>query len=84
MEQKQTPRSGTSAEAHDDGGPAFPVQGYGRGLTLRDYFAAKAMHAVLNSATAAGAAVEPEDAAPLAKAAYFVADAMLAARGGAQ
>ena len=43
------------------------------GMTLRDYFAAKAMQGLI-----ANGAVSPVDAA---KAAYIVADAMLKARG---
>lgn len=65
------------------GGFAFPqtdflVDGstanYGEaGMTLRDYFAAKAMQAILS-----GAEIFWEEAAPLA---YEYADAMLKARG---
>ena len=64
------------------GGPAFPAlldDGYGNkfaneGMTLRDYFAAKAMHAILS---------DPDFSAgdsKLAGYAYNVADAMLKAR----
>ena len=66
----------------DTGGPAFPRNildhGHGvktvheSGMTLRDYFAAKAMQGLI-----ANGAVNPVDAA---KAAYIVADAMLKAR----
>ena len=62
----------------ENGGPAFPVTidiGSGvefyKGMTLRDYFAAKAMQGLLDAAMA-----ECE----IAKAAYEMADAMLAAR----
>lgn len=69
---------------HNDGGPAFPYthfdlsDGEG-GMTLRDYFAAKAMayvpaqaaHNMLNNESNAGY---------LARRAYEYADAMLAAR----
>lgn len=62
------------------GGPAFPSQSIGPdfppgwgGMTLRDYFAAKAMQGML----AAGEGVPSEK---LAKWAYDVADAMLAER----
>ena len=89
MEQ-QTPRSGTSAEAHDDGGPAFPVnvpEGYPYsghqpcdGMTLRDYFAAMAMQAAATNPVGANGFSFSERAAW----AYQQADAMLAARGGAQ
>ena len=62
------------------GGPAFPSTSNGMllsiGMTLRDYFAAKAMQAMLahpNSSDTAG----PES---YAAAAYKMADAMLKAR----
>ena len=76
--------------AADDGGPAFPnvsesIPGYdpdkfrrnltGGGMTLRDYFAAKAMSALIQ------AGLETEN--PITntcKAAYLAADAMLKAR----
>ena len=62
--------------------PAFPLHNHGvqtlgmhiAGMTLRDYFAAKAMQAILSN---------PEygdDDTSLAGAAYYVADAMLKAR----
>ena len=64
-----------------DGGPAFPV-GSGDmrdpiGMTLRDYFAAKAMQGLL--AQSLGTALESD---PIlgAQYAYRVADAMLAVR----
>jgi hypothetical protein len=67
-----------------DGGSAFPQAEYPHlgqaGMTLRDYFAAKAMASILNAAANAGLAADPENAAPIAKASYFMADAMLAAR----
>lgn len=67
----------------DTGGPAFPQvdlkDSYGMlvpdrqsGMTLRDYFAAKAMQAILNDAE-----IFWEGAAPLA---YQYADAMLKER----
>ena len=65
----------------NDGGPAFPV-GSGDmrdpvGMTLRDYFASKAMQGLL--AQSLGTALESD---PIlgAQYAYRVADAMLAAR----
>jgi hypothetical protein len=75
----------------NDGGSAFPVptsstQDHGfmthnceRGMTLRDYFAAKAMHAAM------AGAVLPEESWPemlphLGRIAYAIADAMLKAR----
>jgi len=63
-----------------DGGPAFPAQHYDlaegeHGMTLRDYFAAKAMQ----GDWAAGNA---EDDLHVAAARYYsMADAMLNARG---
>jgi hypothetical protein len=67
----------------DTGGPAFPVVGqwYGdklggqltHGMTLRDYFAAKAMQGLL-------ASTKTNSAQVIAKDAYIIADAMLAER----
>ena len=59
----------------NDGGPAFPIgstpEEWGNGMTLRDYFAAKAMQNYIG-----------DDCTPdaIAKAAYEMADAMLKAR----
>lgn len=75
----------SDATKPNDGGPAFPMQGFigpngqcdwpTNGMTLRDYFAAKAMAAMLAS---------PEtfhlDCARVASGAYEYADAMLAER----
>lgn len=61
--------------ARDTGGPAFPVAyGGGRieGMTLRDYFAAKAMSVFLQNAET----TYKQDA----ENAYKMADAMLEAR----
>ena len=71
---------------HNNGGPAFPVYDdhgqyvNGGGATLRDYFAAKAMHQFL-----ARSVLPPEfDASELflmvAARAYEMADAMLKSR----
>lgn len=66
------------------GGPAFPVKQYNRnimafeefcGLTVRDYFAAKAMQAILSNLDFG------EEDSKLAEYAYNVADTMLKARG---
>jgi hypothetical protein len=68
-----------------DGGPAFPCeQGHGpdgtwnqtfdSGMTLRDYFAGKAMQATINECS------RRSDYAAFARQAYEVADAMIAAR----
>lgn len=71
----------------NDGGPAFPnvPEGAGSrwadwdmGMTLRDFFAAKAMQATLSSITEF-----PDETWRIGVAldAYLMADAMLAARG---
>ncbi len=51
------------------------------GMSLRDYFAAKAMGAILVNATAPSEEAAKEVAVLAARAAYMVADAMLA-KGG--
>lgn len=71
-------------------GPAFPVNELHQqagdvcvqhfGLTLRDYFAAKAMQSVLIGATVVGEDAIPKLAAQLGQIAYVIADAMLKAR----
>lgn len=75
---------------HNDGGPAFPNalaaptnDGYMStfGMTLRDYFAAKAMVALI---VARGSEIQGGGWPTYAEAdAYKIADAMLAARGAA-
>ena len=70
------------------GGPAFPTPRYERGdmyslgMTLRDYFAAKAMQAVLTSPILMAAVGSKGGSATqhLAKQSYEMADAMLKAR----
>jgi hypothetical protein len=86
----------------NDGGPAFPtarvtingvdtqdgLECFGAGLSLRDYFAAKAVQGWLanSTATPVEAGIEGEDASPqdmadvAAAFAYMVADAMLKMR----
>ena len=59
----------------ETGGPAFPIPHYTHGMTLRDYFAAKAMQGWIVSN------VEASNK-QFAEAAYEMADAMLAERGG--
>jgi hypothetical protein len=54
-----------------DGGPAFPMRGINPGMTLRDYFAAKALPVVYGTGYAP---------AVIATRAYALADAMLEAR----
>lgn len=79
----------SSKKRIDDGGPAFPWHSDGMldhepphpGMTLRDYFAAKAMQGLLSATCHPD--VNPED--PLdceltAKYSFRIADAMLAAR----
>ncbi|HDF5699497.1 TPA: hypothetical protein PC642_001963 [Klebsiella variicola] len=56
----------------NNGGPAYPTQGY-EGLTLRDYFAGQAMQSIPLS-------IEPNEQKLIATAAYQMADAMLKAR----
>ena len=80
-----------STNSIDDGGPAFPVveaNGVNNGMfgiTVRDYFAAKAMQGLiaqsLGCAYSTNASIS-EEAARLASAyTYQMADAMLKARG---
>jgi hypothetical protein len=61
---------------------AFPVvlatNAKDEGMTLRDYFAAKALHAILCNQEAVPSS-DSDDA--IANRAYFFADAMLNARG---
>jgi hypothetical protein len=63
----------------DTGGPAFPSTNHHghklEGMTLRDYFAAKAMQGFIPDG---GTNVQE-----IAQASYIVADAMLKARGQA-
>ena len=71
----------------DDGGPAFPRPGFylHHGMSLRDWFAGQALPAVI-AATSAGQhmpATRDSDthiAFAITRGAYFIADAMLAAR----
>ncbi|MDR6421328.1 hypothetical protein J2801_003616 [Paraburkholderia phenoliruptrix] len=66
-----------------DGGPAFPQQCDHPmafvGLSLRDYFAAKAMQGLV-AASGDGATNVSYDDESVAKSAYELADAMLRAR----
>jgi len=59
----------------NDGGPAFPIgstpEEWGNGMTLRDYFAAKAMQKYID---------EDSTTENIARASYEMADAMLKAR----
>lgn len=86
----------TEAKKIDTGGAAFPSiydqsfeQNFGHeaGMTLRDYFAAKAMQGMLSHATRYKPREVDNDIywhAALVKEAYEIADAMIAARGGSQ
>lgn len=80
--------------AHNDGGPAFPVQEFNSdgtpatltiGMTLRDYFAAAALPAIVAAYVEAnGRCVGTDHIHYNCTAhAYRMADAMLAARGAA-
>lgn len=68
----------------DNGGPAFPVTVNGQetyGMTMRDYFAAKALPGFLSTCEREpGGAVSSLSAGDLARASYEMADAMLAER----
>jgi hypothetical protein len=58
-----------------DGGDAFPNNRAGNGMTLRDYFAAKALQGYLSQETA-----ELDHRETIASVMYEWADAMLEAR----
>ena len=72
----------------NNGGPAFPASYYTDdgewakrdGMTLRDYFAAKAMHQFLSGAVLPVGFDASEQLAMIAARAYETADAMLEAR----
>jgi hypothetical protein len=67
----------------NDGGPAFPHDGqqnYTGGMSLRDYFAAKAMQAALVNANAGSQDGINQLGKLVAQYAYLIADAMLEAR----
>jgi hypothetical protein len=68
-----------------DGGPAFPtgegIRPYNPGMTLRDYFAAKAMQADMSTYSEDLIYETPEWFEARAEKWYAVADAMLTARG---
>jgi len=77
----------------ETGGTAFPYSGVhkgkaeniivdSQGMTLRDYFAAKAMQAFIAGAMSDGTAFSPKsgDHDTAAEVAYLIADAMLRAR----
>ena len=68
----------------DTGGSAFPQPDvpavYGRGMTLRDYFAAKAMQGMLSNPKLQ-AQILTAGQSWIEESAWAVADAMLKARG---
>lgn len=66
-----------------DGGPAFPTTHLNlpQGMTLRDYFAAKAMQADMSTYSEDLIYETPEWFEARAEKWYAVADAMLTARG---
>lgn len=64
----------------NNGGPAYPTQGY-EGLTVRDYFAAKAMQGWLASYPESNQhPVVTHHENMVAELSYLMADAMLKAR----
>ncbi len=66
-------------DKRDDGGAAFPGTGYGRGMSLRDWFAGQAITGVMAAELPAKTNISGaiKDAAEIA---YSIADAMLAER----
>lgn len=77
-----------SEMSKNDGGPAFPIPGLQddqdfNGMTLRDYFAAKALTALISVVLTDGAEThdgQPVSEETMAEQAYCFADAMIAAR----
>lgn len=66
--------------SQNNGGPAYPTQGY-EGLTVRDYFAAKAMQGWLASYPESNQhPVATHHENMVAELSYLMADAMLKAR----
>ena len=77
----------------DNGGSAYPgpiftqsgfASGHSMGMSLRDWFAGQIVANVIGGCAAGGINTSAEDAAPMARAAYALADAMIAARGADQ
>lgn len=72
--------------AINDGGPAFPIQIHvsdvdvKTGMSLRDYFAAKAMQALIQGPDVMENHYEDETNDFVASRAFLIADAMLKAR----
>ena len=72
----------TKDDLIDNGGQAFPIVGqlydvHEVGMNLRDYFAAKAMEALLSRLPRS---ITPQECIVVAEDAYFMADHMLKAR----
>ena len=66
----------------DNGGPAFPAQFFDEraiGMTLRDFFAAKAMQGIISASGDGEGYVDYKEFA-VAEHSYAMADAMLEAR----
>lgn len=63
-------------------GAAFPIKGYSNGISIRDYFAAKAMASIVRrwDGHSFGGGPDSPQYKELAEDAYFIADAMLRAR----
>ena len=73
---------GWKMSKENNGGPAYPTQGY-EGLTVRDYFAAKAMQGWLASYPESNQhPVATHHENMVAELSYLMADAMLKAREG--
>lgn len=75
------------SETKDDGGPAFPREDYQlerapgqSGMSLRDYFAAAALTGFASQSFSMFGDTTPTYVSGVAKFAYEIADAMLAAR----
>ena len=69
--------------SNDNGGPAFPTGVYTvEGMTLRDYFAAKAMNGFITNFDTMRSDII--DVPELARSAYYVADAMIEERNKAK
>ena len=72
----------TKDDLIDNGGAAFPIVGqlydiHEVGITMRDYFAARAMEALLSRLPRS---ITPQECIVVAEDAYFMADHMLTAR----
>ena len=74
------------SDAINDGGPAFPqidnTGQNGDGMSLRDWFAGQALQAIIAKMPEARFAADPASYEKAAMAAFYYADAMLAARKG--